>query len=65
MSRMLVSAGLASSNGEAKRLINQRAVQVIGPDGQSRVVSGDSLDEGIHPGAVLRVGRRRFLRLTS
>ncbi len=65
LSRMLVSAGLASSNGEAKRLINQRAVQVIGPDGQSRVVAADSLDEGINPGDVLRVGRRRFLRLTS
>ncbi len=65
LSRMLVSAGLASSNGEAKRLINQRAVQVISPDGQSRVVAEDSLDEGINPGAVLRVGRRRFLRLIS
>ncbi len=63
LSRLLVSAGMASSNNEAKRLISQQAVQLIPADGQTRALTSDSLDEGLQPGDVLRVGRRRFLRL--
>ena len=64
LSRLLVSAGIVSSNNEAKRLINQQAVQLIPADGQTRALTQDSLDDGLQPGDVLRIGRRRFLRLT-
>ena len=64
LSRLLVSAGMVSSNNEAKRLINQQAVQLIPANGQTRALTQDSLDDGLQPGDVLRIGRRRFLRLT-
>ena len=57
LSRLLVDAGLASSAGEARRLISQGAVQI---DGER--VSEDSA-AGIEVGAVLRAGRRRYVRL--
>ena len=57
LSRLLVDAGLASSAGEARRLIDQGAVQV---DGER--VSEDST-AGVAGGCVLRAGRRRYVRL--
>ncbi len=57
LSRLLVDAGLASSAGEARRLIDQGAVQI---DGER--VSDDSA-AGIASGCVLRAGRRRYVRL--
>ena len=59
LSRLMVDAGLASSAGEARRLISQGAVQI---DGQR--ISEDST-EAITPGCVLRAGRRRFVRLVQ
>jgi tyrosyl-tRNA synthetase len=61
----LVSAGLAGSNGEAKRLINQRAVQLIRHPDQSETLDRDSAGTGLQPGDVIKVGRRRFVRLTD
>ena len=57
LSRLLVDAGLASSAGEARRLIDQGAVQI---DGER--VNEDSAS-GVAAGCVLRAGRRRFVRL--
>ncbi len=57
LSRLLVDAGLASSAGEARRLISQGAVQV---DGER--ISEDSAS-AITSGCVLRAGRRRYVRL--
>ena len=57
LSRLLVDAGLASSAGEARRLIDQGAVQI---DGER--VNEDSTS-GVAGGCVLRAGRRRFVRL--
>ena len=57
LSRLLVDAGLASSAGEARRLINQGAVQI---DGER--VTEDSA-AGVAGGSVLRAGRRRYVRL--
>ena len=57
LSRLMADAGLASSVGEGRRLIEQGAVQV---DGER--VSEDATT-GIQKGAVLRAGRRRFVRL--
>ena len=57
LSRLLVDAGLAGSAGEARRLISQGAVQI---DGER--VSEDTA-AGVSSGAVLRAGRRRYVRL--
>lgn len=57
LSRLLVDAGLASSAGEARRLISQGAVQIDG----ERV--RDDSSAGITSGCVLRAGRRRYVRL--
>ena len=57
LSRLLVDAGLASSAGEARRLIGQGAVQI---DGER--VSEDTAS-ALTAGSVLRVGRRRYVRL--
>jgi len=58
--RLLSATGLASSNGEARRLIEQGGVRIDGelagdPDAELRPV--DVL------GKVVQVGRRRFLRI--
>jgi tyrosyl-tRNA synthetase len=55
---LLVKAGLAGSNGEAKRLIQQGAVELAGQkcsDPRAQVEPAD--------GAVLRCGKRGFVRL--
>ena len=57
LSRLLVDAGLATSAGEARRLISQGAVQIDG----ERV--GEDSAAGITAGSVLRAGRRRYVRM--
>lgn len=57
LSALIVDAGMASSSGEARRLIDQGAVRL--DDAQIRENAPvSSLSDG-----VLRVGRRRYLRL--
>ncbi|HEX2235726.1 MAG TPA: tyrosine--tRNA ligase [Actinomycetota bacterium] len=56
--RVLAQLGLASSRGEGRRLIAQGGVRVNG-----EVVSGESWALGDLRGALLQVGRRRFVRL--
>ena len=63
LSRLLVSAGMASSNGEAKRLINQKAVQLIRHFHQTATLDSDSAGVELQSGDVIKVGRRRFVRL--
>lgn len=58
LTKMLVLAGLAESNSDARRLIAQGGVTV---DGQ-RVNETDAVIDVID-GLVLRVGRRRFARI--
>jgi tyrosyl-tRNA synthetase len=58
--RLLSETGLASSNAEARRLIEQRAVQL---DGQVLDDPGAEFDPEALVGSVLKVGRRRFLRI--
>jgi tyrosyl-tRNA synthetase len=60
LSRFLVTAGLASSANEARRLIAQGAVQLDGVK-----VTEDSEASALKPGSVLRAGRRKFVRLES
>ena len=57
LSALLVSAGLAASSGEAKRLIDQGAVSLDGQPLGANVAAGE-LSAG-----VLRAGRRKYVRL--
>ncbi len=56
MSRLLIAAGLAESRSDAKRLLQQHAVEVNGEQ-----VNDDAVN--VPFGALLRVGRRRFIRV--
>ena len=58
--RVLAELGLAKSGSEAKRLIAQGGVRVNGEPVSSEEVGLDQLSE-----AVLQVGKRKFIRLTS
>jgi tyrosyl-tRNA synthetase len=58
--RLLADSGLASSRGEARRLIAQGGVRIAG----ERVVTEDVAAEAL-VGAVLQVGKRRFVRITD
>ena len=60
VSRLLVAANLVASTGEARRLINQGAVQV---DGER--LTEDGAASTLSAGSIVRVGRRRFLRLAA
>lgn len=59
---LLVNAGLAASKSEAMRLIRQGAVEI---DGEPFMPDGTSTGVSLYPGSTLRVGKRRFLRLTD
>lgn len=64
INRLLVQTALVNSNGEARRLLSQGAVELIRDDGQrTSVSSGDELR--LSPGDVVRAGRRRFVRIVA
>ncbi|NLK08728.1 MAG: tyrosine--tRNA ligase [Firmicutes bacterium] len=56
--RLLVQAGLAQSNGEGRRLIQQGGVRIDG-----EVIDDPGLDWTVESGAVVQIGRRRFARI--
>ena len=58
LTRILVDAKLAKSVSEARRLIDQGAVQVRGER-----ASADHVPVDLRPGDVIRVGRRRWLKI--
>ena len=60
LSMILVDAKLASSSSEARRLINQGAVQVDG-----KKVAEDTAATLLRPGNILRVGRRRMVEVVA
>ena len=62
---MLVGATLASSNREAKTLLEQGAIERIRPDGQSMKLNVHTAVSELNPGDVIRRGKRRFVRLTD
>ncbi len=55
---LLKAAGLVASNGEGRRMISQGAVKVDGDR-----IEGEDVDRSRLDGAVLQVGKRRFVRL--
>ncbi len=57
-SRLLTETGLAASNGEARRLIEQGGVSI---DGQRITDQHARID--VQGGAVLKVGKRKFVRV--
>lgn len=57
--KLLVATGLAESNSDARRLISQGGVTVDG----TRLHDVDAVVP-VHSGLVVRVGRRRFARVT-
>jgi tyrosyl-tRNA synthetase len=58
--RVVAAAGLAASNGEARRLIEQGGVRL---DGEALADPGAEFERSALIGRVLQVGRRRFVRL--
>ena len=58
--RLLTELGLAASNGEARRLVEQGGVRL--DDTVLRDPAAE-LDPAILRGAVLQVGKRKFLRI--
>ena len=60
---LLKDSGIVSSNGEAKRLINQNAVEIIPISGSSYAVDPEMNELSLSPGDVIKVGKRRFIRL--
>jgi tyrosyl-tRNA synthetase len=65
LNQLLVAAGLAPSNSEARRLINQRAVELVRSSGETQTLAGDLSECELQPGDVIKVGKRRFVRLTE
>jgi tyrosyl-tRNA synthetase len=58
LSKLLVDTGLAPSVSEARRLINQKAVEVAGA-----IATADEPPAGLKDGDVIRVGKRRWVRV--
>ncbi len=56
----LVSTGIASSKGAARRLIEQGAVSI---DGENVVVGALVLSREAHDGKIMRVGSHRFVKI--
>jgi len=56
--RLLLSAGMASSSSEARRLVAQGAVLL----GSNRIMDSEA-SVTIAPGSILKVGKRKFARL--
>ncbi len=61
--RLLVAAGLAASNAEARRLLSQGAVELLPASGEPNRLDDDRA--AVTPAAsdVLRAGRRRYVRI--
>lgn len=56
--RLLVSAGLTATNGEARRLIKQGAVSIDG-----KKISDANLEFSPADGTIIKAGKRRFLKI--
>jgi tyrosyl-tRNA synthetase len=68
MATLLVSAGLAKSRGEARRLMAQGAVEIMAPkDGGFDIVkvSGDELKVDLRDGNIVRVGKHRWIKIVK
>ena len=67
-SGIMVSAGLAKSRGEARRLMAQGAVEMmLLKDGgfDTVMVSGDELKVELQDGSIIRVGKHRWIKIVK
>ena len=62
---LMLAAGLAPSKAQIKRLLSQGAVERISEIGESQSVAGGDAGLLSHVGDMLKVGKRRFVRLTN
>ena len=65
---LLVSAGLAKSRSEARRLTSQGAVELLAPrDGgvEAVKIQGDELTDKLRAGSIIRVGKHRWIKLVN
>ena len=62
---LMLAAGLAPSKAQIKRLLSQGAVERISEVGESQPVTGGDAGQLLHVGDMLKVGKRRFVRLTN
>lgn len=60
LAKLIVDAGLANSTGEARRLIDGGGVKV---NGDAVAPKSYNVDPGVLQGAVLRVGKLKFVKL--
>ena len=65
LSHLLAASGLASSNSEAKRLLNEGAIELIRKSGESQKISAGYVVENLQSGDVLKRGGRQFVRLVG
>ena len=63
--RLLAAAGLASSNSEAKRLLNEGAIELISQSGEPQKLSAANPVPDLRPGDVIKRGTRQFVRLVD
>jgi tyrosyl-tRNA synthetase len=62
---LMLAAGLAPSKAQVKRLLAQGAVERISQGGDPIPVTGGEAGYLLQPGDLLKVGKRRFVRLTD
>ena len=62
---LMLAAGLAPSKAQVKRLLGQGAVERISQGGEPQPVTGGEAGYMLQPGDMLKVGKRRFVRLTD
>jgi tyrosyl-tRNA synthetase len=62
---LMLAAGLAPSKAQVKRLLSQGAVERISQGGDPQPLTSGEAGHMLQPGDLLKVGKRRFVRLTD
>lgn len=62
---LMLAAGLAPSKAQVKRLLAQGAVERTSQDGKPQPVTGNDAGYLLQVGDLIKVGKRRFVRLTE
>ena len=62
---LMLATGLAPSKAQVKRLLSQGAVERMSQGGDPQQMTGGEAGYMLQPGDVLKVGKRRFVRLTD
>ena len=65
LSQLLAAAGLAASNSEAKRLLNEGAIELVRGSGEPLKLPAGYAVGSLQPGDVLKRGGRQFVRLVE